>query len=49
MNRSTSQNFNFDDAERGEIKILHDCIIKDIRNYWINYVSADLCYVEGSE
>ena len=23
MNRSTSQNFNFDDAERGEIKILH--------------------------
>ena len=23
MNRSTSQNFNFDDAKRGEIKILH--------------------------
>lgn len=24
MNRSTSQNFNFDDAKRGEIKILQD-------------------------
>lgn len=34
MNRSTSQNFNFDDAKRGEIKILH--LLKDRKEIYIS-------------
>lgn len=39
MNRSTSQNFNFDDAERGEIKILH--LLKDGKEIYISSTKVE--------
>lgn len=39
MNRSTSQNFNFDDAERGEIKILH--LLKDGKELYISSTKVE--------
>ena len=39
MNRSTSQNFNFDDAERGEIKILH--LLKDRKELYISSTKVE--------
>lgn len=50
MNRSTSQNFNFDDAERGEIKILQDfdTVLEWYLKMegWISYPDIDLFNVE---
>lgn len=39
MNRSTSQNFNFDDAKRGEIKILH--LLKDGKEIYISSTKVE--------
>ena len=39
MNRSTSQNFNFDDAKRGEIKILH--LLKDGKELYISSTKVE--------
>ena len=39
MNRSTSQNFNFDDAERGEIKSLQ--LLKDEKEIYISSTKVE--------
>lgn len=45
MNRSTSQNFNFDDAKRGEIKILHRT---DGKELYINSTKVEAFYPYNS-